>query len=68
MIGSFQQEAETPGRPLYKSYAVYPYPRLWGERVEYVSGHAWVVPTRKRSPAQRDGHRPLLQVHGEARI
>jgi multiple sugar transport system substrate-binding protein len=54
MIGSFQQEADTPGRPLYKNYAVYPYPRLWGERVEYVSGHSWVVPTRARSPAQRD--------------
>lgn len=54
MIGSFEQEAETPGRPLYKSYAVFPYPRLWGERVEYVSGHAWVVPARKRTPQQRD--------------
>ena len=54
MIGSFEQEATTPGRPLYKSYAVFPYPRLWGERVEYVSGHAWVVPTRKRTPQQRD--------------
>ena len=54
MIGSFQQEADTPGRPLYKSYAVYPYPRLWGERVEYVSGHSWVVPVRKRTPQQRD--------------
>jgi multiple sugar transport system substrate-binding protein len=54
MIGSFQQEADTPGRPLYKSYAVYPYPRLWGERVEYVSGHSWVVPARKRTPKQRD--------------
>jgi multiple sugar transport system substrate-binding protein len=53
MIGSFQQEAETPGRPLYKSYAVFPYPRLWGERVEYVSGHSWVVPARKRTPQQR---------------
>ncbi|MFL6720257.1 MAG: extracellular solute-binding protein [Sphingomonas sp.] len=53
MIGSFQQEATTPGRPLYNSYAVFPYPRLWGEHVEYVSGHSWVVPTRKRSPAQR---------------
>ena len=53
MIGSFEKEAETPGRPLYKSYAVFPYPRLWGERVEFVSGHSWVVPTRKRSPAQR---------------
>jgi len=54
MIGSFEQEAETPGRPLYKSYAVYPYPRLWGERVEYVSGHTWVVPARKRSQKQRE--------------
>jgi len=53
MIGSFEQEAETPGRPLYKSYAVFPYPHLWGQTVEFVSGHSWVVPTRKRSAAQR---------------
>lgn len=53
MIGSFEQEAETPGRPLYKSYAVFPYPRLWGERVEFVSGHSWIVPKRKRTDAQR---------------
>ena len=53
MIGSFEQEAETPGRPLYKSYAVFPYPRLWGKRVEYVSGHTWVVPARKRTTRQR---------------
>ena len=54
MIGSFQQESVTPGRPLYQSYAVFPYPRLWGERVEYVSGHSWVVPTRERSPKQKE--------------
>jgi len=54
MIGSFQQEATTPGRPLYNSYAVYPYPRLWGEHVEFVSGHSWVVPTRTRTPKQRE--------------
>lgn len=53
MIGSFQQEATTPGRPLYKSYAVFPYPHLSGQWVEYVSGHSWVVPTRKRTPQQR---------------
>jgi multiple sugar transport system substrate-binding protein len=53
MIGSFQQEATTPGRPLYNSYAVFPYPHLWGRWVEYVSGHSWVVPTRKRTPQQR---------------
>ena len=53
MIGSFEKEANTPGRPLYKNYAVFPYPRLWGRHVEFVSGHSWVVPARKRSPAQR---------------
>ncbi|MBV8688012.1 MAG: extracellular solute-binding protein [Alphaproteobacteria bacterium] len=53
MIGSFQKEAETPGRPLYASYAVFPYPRLWGRPLEFVSGHAWVVPARQRSPRQR---------------
>jgi len=53
MIGSFEKEANTPGRPLYRSYAVFPYPRLWGQRVEFVGGHAWGVPARKRSPAQR---------------
>jgi multiple sugar transport system substrate-binding protein len=53
MIGSFQQEATTPGRPLYNSYAVFPYPRLWGAHVEYVSGHSWVVPTRERTPQQK---------------
>ena len=53
MIGQFEAEANTPGRPLYKSYTVYPYPRLWGANVSYVSGHAWVVPKRERTPEQR---------------
>ena len=53
MIGQFETEANTPGRPLHNSYGVYPYPRLWGRQAEFVSGHAWVVPTRERSPKQR---------------
>lgn len=53
MIDQFQQDAETPGRPLYQSYAVFPYPRLWGRHAEFVSGHAWVVPKRERTAAQR---------------
>ena len=53
MIGQFSQEAATPGRPLYRSYGVYPYPRLWGRDAVFVSGHAWVVPRRERTPAQR---------------
>ena len=53
MIGQFEQEAKTPGRPLHESYAVLPYPRLWGRQASFVSGHVWVVPKRERTPAQR---------------
>jgi multiple sugar transport system substrate-binding protein len=54
MIGQFETEENTTGRPLYRSYAVYPYPRLWGERLSFVSGHAWVVPKRERTPEQKE--------------
>ena len=53
MIGQFEQESRTPGRPLFNSYGVYPYPRLWGHQASFVSGHVWVVPKRKRTGAQR---------------
>lgn len=53
MIGQFEAEAKQPGRPLFNSYAVYPYPQLWGKTVSYVSGHAWVVPKRERTEKQR---------------
>ncbi|HET7710181.1 MAG TPA: extracellular solute-binding protein [Sphingomicrobium sp.] len=53
MIGQFEQESKTPGRPLYGSYGVYPYPRLWGRQASFVSGHVWVVPSRRRTEAQR---------------
>jgi multiple sugar transport system substrate-binding protein len=53
MIGSFHQEAVTPGRPLYQSYAVLPYPPIFGRPSAYVDGHAWVMPKRDRTPEQR---------------
>jgi multiple sugar transport system substrate-binding protein len=53
MIGQFQTESETPGRPLHEAYGVYPYPRLWGRDASYVSGHSWVVPKRDRTPEQK---------------
>ena len=52
MIGQFEQEANTPGRPLHDSYGVYPYPRLWGRPAYFISGHVWVIPKRERSPEQ----------------
>lgn len=53
MIGSFDQEARTAGRPLHDCYAVVPYPRLFGRDAAFVDGHAWVMPRRERTPAQR---------------
>lgn len=53
MIGPYDEEARTPGRPLYRSYAVLPYPALWGRPTAFVDGHAFVMPRRARSPAQR---------------
>lgn len=52
MIGPYDKEATTPGRPLYRSYAVLPMPRLWGREAAFVDGHAWVMPKRARTPEQ----------------
>ncbi len=61
MIGAFEQDAQTPGRPLYQSYAVLPYPRLWGRQAGFVDGHAWVMPKRERTPEQRAALARLLR-------
>lgn len=53
MIGPFEQDARTPGRPLYQSYAAAPYPVMFGRPAAYVDGHAWVMPKRKRTPEER---------------
>jgi multiple sugar transport system substrate-binding protein len=54
MIGNFEQEARTAGRPLHDAYGVYPYPRLFGARATpVVGGHSWVMPRRERTAAQR---------------
>ncbi|MFL6735179.1 MAG: ABC transporter substrate-binding protein [Sphingomicrobium sp.] len=53
MIGSFDQEANTPRRPLYHSYGVYPFPRIWGHPSAFVDGHCFAIPKGDRTPAQR---------------
>ena len=52
MIGPYDTEANTPGRPLYKSYAVVPYPAIYGHPAAFVDGHAWIMPRRERSAAE----------------
>lgn len=53
MIGQFESEEKTEGRPLHRAYAVQPYPQLYGRNVMFVSGHAWVVPKRERTTAEK---------------
>jgi len=51
MIGTFDNEAGQPGRPLYHGYSVKPYPELFGDQpAAFVDGHAWVMPAKTRSP------------------
>ena len=61
MIGSFDQESRTEGRPLYNCYTVVPYPRLFGHEAAFVDGHAWVMPRRERTPEQRQAIVRLLR-------
>ena len=54
MIGAYDTEAGTEGRPLYRNYAVLPFPRLWGQEAAFVDGHAWVMPRDDgRTPQER---------------
>lgn len=61
MIGPYDEAACDPESPLYRSYAVLPYPRLWGRDAAFVDGHAWVMPRRARTTAQRDALARLLR-------
>jgi multiple sugar transport system substrate-binding protein len=53
MIGPYDAEASKPGQPLHDSYAVVPFPRLWGEAAAFVDGHAWVMPRAERDVEER---------------
>ncbi|MBP2161497.1 MULTISPECIES: extracellular solute-binding protein [Asticcacaulis] len=62
MIGTFDTEAALAGRPLYHGYRVKPYPRLFGQvDPAFVDGHAWVMPRKKRTPAQEAATYRLLK-------
>jgi multiple sugar transport system substrate-binding protein len=53
MIGQFETEEKTRGRPLFGSYSVQPFPQLYGKNLMFVSGHAWVVPKRERTAEEK---------------
>ncbi len=53
MIGPYDAAAANPASPLHRSYAIAPFPPLWGRSTAFVDGHAWVSPKAARSPAER---------------
>ena len=65
MIGAYDDEAATQGRPLYRNYAVLPFPRLWGREAAFVDGHAWVMPRADRSPAEQQAIGRFLRFLAE---
>lgn len=62
LIGDFDAEARKPDRPLSNGYAVMPFPQLYaGRDATFIDGHAWVMPTKQRTPEQRDAIFRLLK-------
>lgn len=55
VVSTMDGESKDPKRPLYKGYAVVPYPQLFpGRDASYVDGHNWVVPVDDdRTPEER---------------
>ena len=66
MIGDFEREANREGAPLEGGYAVVPYPQLYpGRAASFIDGHAWVMPVRDRTPAEREAVFRLLRFFAE---
>ncbi|MEP7314622.1 MAG: extracellular solute-binding protein [Pseudomonadota bacterium] len=63
MVGQFDAAAHNKASPLYRGYAVRPFPFLFdGRRVALVDGHNWVMPRNaKRTGAEREAARRFLK-------
>jgi multiple sugar transport system substrate-binding protein len=62
MVGQFDAAAGNAASPLYRGYAVRPFPFLFhGRRVALVDGHNWVMPRdARRGAAEREAARRFL--------
>jgi multiple sugar transport system substrate-binding protein len=69
MVGSFDEEARRPGRPLSNGYAVMPYPRLYDRDVTFADGQNGVIPANKhRTPPEREAARRFLKFFAEQNL
>lgn len=66
LIGVYEAESRRPDRPLSGGYAVMPYPQLFPEKnASFADGHAWVMPVRARTEAQREAAFRLMRFLAE---
>lgn len=62
LISDFDRESRKADRPLSNGYTVMPFPQLYpGRDATFIDGHAWVMPTKERTPQQRDAIFRLLK-------
>jgi len=66
LISDFDLESSKPDRPLSGGYTVVMYPQLYpGRDAVFADGHAWVMPVKKRTSAQRRGVFRFLEFLAE---
>jgi multiple sugar transport system substrate-binding protein len=62
LIGDFDAESKKPDRPLTNGYTVKMYPQIYsGRNTTFADGHAWVMPARTRTAAQRQAVFDLMK-------
>lgn len=55
MVGTFDAQARSTGRPLSGGYTVTPYPPLFSHDATFADGHNWVMPSdSRRTPAEHE--------------
>jgi multiple sugar transport system substrate-binding protein len=66
VIGDFDAESKKPNRPLSNGYTVKMFPQLYpGRSTTFADGHAWVMPTKERTPMQRQAIFALLKFFAD---
>ena len=66
MVQDFDAAAHDPESPLYKGYAVVPYPQLFARNVTFADGHNWVMPHDPgRTPAEHAAALRFLEFFAE---
>jgi multiple sugar transport system substrate-binding protein len=66
VIGDYEAESRRPNRPLSEGYTVFPFPQLFPQSdSSFADGHAWVMPSKERTPTQRQAVFRLMKFFAD---